>query len=211
MRFERILFDVSGTLWDDLDQVFIANYNVLMDGGYHCFPETDEPLSIEGLKSRAVGSCVEMFRSFGMKGSDEELTEKYVCALDEVASKYPVKLYDGVDTLIQSLDGKVPKIVISAHPQHRLEEDLDKVGIYDEFEKIIGNCHHKCDTIQKNVKNITPYVGDTKGDIIHARNAGAVPLAVTYGYGKLDDILKENPHKHFNCAFTLRDYLLERV
>ncbi len=215
MKFDKIIFDVSGTLWDDSEQVFVANYNVLSGEGYTKFPDTDIPLSVEGLKARAKGSCVEMYRYFRMDGSDKELIEKYKLALDEVVPQHPVKLYDGVVDLINSIDGKAHKFIISAHPQHRLDEDLDAVGIYDAFQEILGDCYYKAAVIRDKVKNSScsavPYIGDTASDIIFSKRAGALSLAVTYGYGRLEDIIKQEPHRHFPCPYSLKNYLVERI
>ncbi|MGM5483053.1 MAG: HAD family hydrolase [Nanobdellota archaeon] len=212
MRYNRLLFDVSGTLWDDVEQVFLANYEVLKDEGYKNMPGTQTPISVEGLKAKAMGSCVEMFRYFGMKGPDEELNQRYIHALDKVAYQYPVKLYQGVKEMLQSIDNDIDKVVISAHPQHRLEEDLEKVGIYDQFKRIIGNCHKKAETIHNNLKsNPTPYIGDTKSDIRYAKKARALPFAVTYGYGFLEELLKEKPHKLFSSPYALKEHLVKKV
>ncbi|MFW6014563.1 MAG: HAD family hydrolase [Candidatus Nanoarchaeia archaeon] len=212
-QFKRLLFDVSGTLWDDTKQVFLANYNILTRHGYKNLPETDIPITPENLKKYAkFGSCIEAFRYFGIKGTERDLYNCYMESLDEVAHINPPKLYDGIYNLLNSINGNAKKVIISAHPQHRLEEDLEKLGLYNKFSKIIGNCNYKKDTIKKFVNSKpTYYIGDSVSDIIAAREAGAIPVAVGYGYENPLVLRQHKPAHILATPYTLEEYLKMRI
>lgn len=131
-------------------------------------------------------------------------------SLDEVAHINPPKLYDGIYNLLNSINGNAEKVVISAHPQHRLEEDLEKLGLYNEFSQIIGNCNFKEETIKKFVKvRLVPYIGDSVYDIISATNVGAMPVAV--GYESPLVLRKHRPAHILATPYTLEEYLKMRI
>ena len=109
-RFEGLIFDVSGTLWDDLDQVFYANWGAVEELGFSRFPSefgryANQTLSLEGFKANAKGSCVEMFRSFAKLDdiTDEELNTLYKQQLAISCREHPVSLYNGIEKLLQNI------------------------------------------------------------------------------------------------------------
>lgn len=58
-----------------------------------------------------------------------------------------------------------------------------------------------------NTENII-MVGDKKHDILGARQFGIPCVAVSYGYGTMEELTNENPHKIVNTVDELLDYLL---
>ncbi|MCH8519144.1 MAG: HAD hydrolase-like protein [Nanoarchaeota archaeon] len=229
-RFRGLIFDVSGTLWDDLDQVFYANWGGVKELGFSKFPSTfgkyaNKPLSLEGFKANAKGSCVEMFRSFGVRDdiSDTELDTLYKKELAKSCREYPVKLYDGIEQLL----GNIPKTlgsgrisIISAHPQDSLNEDLERLKIRDYFGVVEGGVHSKRNIIREHAKvieyrdgviNISnpliAYIGDTKSDMIAANEAGVYALGVSWGYQSPEILREGNPRIVRASPQTLNEFL----
>lgn len=58
-----------------------------------------------------------------------------------------------------------------------------------------------------NTENII-MVGDKKHDILGARQFGIPCVAVSYGYGTMEELTNENPHKIVGTVDELLDYLL---
>lgn len=223
MAKKHFIFDVSGTIWNDLDQVFEANYLVLKRQGYSVCPNVFEngyagkPLSVEALKANAVGSCAEAFRRFGMQGSDEYLTQLYVDALDPASEEYPVDLYDGMLELLINLHQRNQSMsVVSSHPQHRLDIDFERLGI-KQFKLVKGSSHNKKSDIISHASHFADqfsdvyYIGDTQSDMMYANEAKVVPIGVSYGYQPRDKVLGAKPLLVLDTVKELRNYIFSQI
>lgn len=222
-KLEHVIFDVSGTLWNDLDQVFNSNYNILLKNGFETCPGdfnhgyANEPLCVDALKVNAVGSAPEMFRRFGMCGTDEYLEGLYKKELEIYAKEHPVELYDGVYELLDFLaDEMITLSVVSSHPYDRIYEDFSRLKILGLFDSIIGSSHQKTSDIKKissisTSKNNVIYVGDTFSDMKVANSAGIIPIGVSYGYQQKNQISKGNPENILPCPYTLKKYLESKI
>lgn len=214
---EKIIFDVSGTVWNDMPQVAHANLQVLQDQGIKNHPETGELICERWWYHNAKGSAVEMFRWCGIEGDDDYLNGLYIDALERAVSELPCELYSGMEDLLARLGNKgIPLSVISSHPEHRLLHDFERLNILGYFERgvIIGNCHNKANDIRKVAQSYNPpgaYIGDTTNDMSAASEAGVLPIAVSYGYHKEEMLRNTNPAFIARSVAELERYLLERI
>lgn len=218
---EKIIWDVSGTLWSDVDQVIYANIKVLYDKGIltvpSCRSEIDvgKSLNYDWLSNNMLGSAVAQFRSFGLEGDDSYLEELYKKALKFTSQNYPVYLFEGISDLLMNLSKKeVIQGVISSHPLNHLHEDFSRLGVIKYFRYIKGSVHDKADSIlevaQESSLNLEKiiYVGDTMSDMQARNMAGVVPIGVDWGYQDRDLIEKGNPREIFSSVKDLSYYLL---
>lgn len=87
-----------------------------------------------------------------------------------------------------------------------IEETLKRLGRINCSNNDIDNTSaEKEKTI--NTENII-MVGDKKHDILGARQFGIPCIAVSYGYGTMNELTNENPHKIVGTVDELLDYLL---
>ncbi len=94
------------------------------------------------------------------------------------------------------------------------EKRTDKAEVIEETLKRLGriNCSNSDEnnTVKEktiNTENII-MVGDKKHDILGARQFGIPCIAVSYGYGTIEELTNENPHKIVNTIDELLAYLL---
>jgi phosphoglycolate phosphatase len=225
---KTIIFDVSGTLWDDLTQVFIANEMMIRETGKTHFPNDYGPyggkeLCPEGFRANGKGSAIEVFRCFGFNDeTDKELDKIYQRNLAVTQKEHPVFLYDGISDMLNMLNNKLGKeglYVVSSHPKNRLEEDFERLGVLSYFNEIHGNRHGEgkdvsITTIASEKRNPNlpldeqmTYVGDTKSDMISANNVGVFSLGVSYGYQRPSVLRQGNPNIVRATPKTLHKFL----
>lgn len=182
MRSQAIVFDVSGTLLDDLYTVWRANSQALEACGF-------KALTLEEFKERFKLPIPEFLRSLGvpaqaMRAVDEKFREVY----PRYASY--VKIFPEVEEVLNELRSrKIPLGVASNIPSQFLREHLESFGIAGYFAVITGQ--EDCDeqkpspqpilvTLEK--MRIRPsealYVGDMEEDILAGRRAGTVTAAI---------------------------------
>lgn len=151
------------------------------------------------------GARKAMMRMLGEEQQDlvDEATKYFVDYYSKNNCEYS-KVYDGVIDALSYFKGKVHLAVATAKIRSATADILKKLGLYDFFEVII--CDEdmtkmkpdpECINIILNRLNIRPehavMIGDMKTDVMAAHAAGAKGIAVTYGYGKKEDILSVNP------------------
>lgn len=103
-------------------------------------------------------------------------------------------LYPGAEELLAYLkEVGIPAVIISRHLHEHLVLDIKAHGLTQYFHQIIGEpegedlrkdaviremCFGELSVVRKH----TFYLGDTVHDMVPARKAGVVPIAVTHGY-----------------------------
>ncbi|MCA9460441.1 MAG: HAD family hydrolase [Nanoarchaeota archaeon] len=222
IQIREVIWDVSGTLWSDIEQVIYANLKVLYDNGILTVPrcrkeeEAGRKLDYSWIKNNLLGSAVEQFRSFGLTGDDHYLEGLYKKALKFTSEEHPVYLFGGISNLLARLsENGISQGVISSHPLNHLHNDFERLGIFDHFEYIEGSVHDKSDSILKVAWRNSRledygivYVGDTMSDMVAANKAGVISLGVDWGYQNREKIQGGNPKKLFSSVSELSDYLL---
>ena len=233
MAIEKIIWDVSGTLWNDKPQVFNAMLLCLRGLKFIYFPKfrfgeySGQELSVKGLIANAKGSSVEMFRDFGVAKkdySDDKLQEMYAQQLATACKKFPVELYFGVSQMLTNVANRLGSdnmSVVSAHPQERLMEDFERLGLLGRVfkeEKVFGDVCDKREKIQElsglpmfGISNSCVYIGDTMSDMKSAKSAGVTPIGVSYGYQSEEQVRSAEAEKVFSTPTELHSYLLEKI
>lgn len=187
-----IIFDYDGVIADSLDFV-IAIYNDLA-------PKYD----LEKIKDKK--EFTEFFNGNFFKGLDEagidpEVSEKFLKDMTDQLAEHTEKtpFFKGIKEVLEELSEKYELLIITSNLSRVVQKNLDQKGVAESIEKVIGADKEKSKTKKiKKVKEANPeasiyYVGDTTGDIYEGREAGAVTVAVTWGFHGRERLKSSSP------------------
>ena len=147
------------------------------------------------------------------------------------------ELYPNVEKMLKTLkDNNYTLAVSSSKPEKFVKQILEHFEIEQYFDEVVGATMSekrtdKADVIEETLKRLGRIncsnndanniatektinteniimVGDKKHDILGARQFGITCVAVSYGYGTMDELTNENPHKIVDTVDELLDYLL---
>ena len=199
--YEAILFDLDGTLTDSGPGITKSVSYALEKMGRPC--EDLEKLAV------FVGPpLLDMFQSFA-GFTEEEAREaiRYYRERFVPIGMFENSVYPGIEETLAALKKKGYRLAIaSSKPEPYIHQILEYFGIKDYFEVIVGpplgdKGITKADCIQEALrllgldtqKERVLMVGDTSYDVEGARQIGLSCLAVTYGYGKREDLEASKP------------------
>lgn len=147
------------------------------------------------------------------------------------------ELYPNVEKMLKTLkDNNYTLAVSSSKPEKFVKQILEHFKIEQYFDEVVGATMSekrtdKAEVIEETLKRLGRIncsnndanntatektinteniimVGDKKHDILGARQFGIPCVAVSYGYGTMDELTNENPHKIVDTVDELLDYLL---
>ncbi len=195
MKYNMILFDLDGTLVDTLKAIEKTVNSCLEEMEL----ETYLPDHINGLIGHGVAGIVD--KIFAMRNYDEREVNRQIMA--ETIRKYygkyynyNVRLYEGIDSLLDFLKENNIKMGIVTNKDHSLaiQTVRENLSLWD-FTDIIGaddNRHPRkpdpygIDKISGETgipKNSILYVGDMEADLKTAENAGVDIVYCNWGFG----------------------------
>lgn len=197
MNIKYMIFDFDGTLADSSQGVIASIVYALESYGYQV-PDDDI------LRKFFGPPLVDSFMQYiGVdEKTGEELTSKYRELYSDNAM-YLVELYGGMRQLLEKLKVDGIKIAIaSSKPKKFFDKLLKKLELTDMFDDVSGAAldekgTEKKDIILKACENLgvrdkteVIMVGDRKFDIDGAHAAGIKCIAVTYGFGDVQEFKK---------------------
>jgi phosphoglycolate phosphatase len=192
--YKNIMFDLDGTVTDSGRAIMSSVEYALSHFGI-----TDQPR--EKLQTFIGPSLFDSFeREYSMAEDDCNRAVSLYRSIYEKERMYDVDIYDGIPELLDELkkSGKTV-LLITSKPLVFSEKILEKIGLAKYFDHMIGpdlsdHSSYKKRLIEKAVeeyglkKNECVMIGDTRYDIIGASEAGVDSIAVTYGYGRMDEM-----------------------
>lgn len=195
-RFPVYLFDVDGTLVDSADDICGAIREALAQ---HPHPDCHD----EFLRGYIGRHLVELFRDLYPHYSPETI-EALICDYRRI---YPARghkstrLYPGVCEAIAALPGRKSTATTKGTPTTRTV--LEMFGLLPHFDHVQGTDGFPAkpapDVLMRslNLFGADPgdclMVGDSPADMEAGRRAGVRICAVTYGYGKCEDLARWEP------------------
>lgn len=193
MKFDSIILDVDGTIWNTTGIVADA-WNLAFD---KFFPQVPH-VTAEILKGQ-FGKPMDVIADnlFPMLSKDEKnlLMEK-CCEMEQAALMENTKdiAYDGVIETIKKLSRKIPVFIVSNCQSGYIEVVMEKNGIAEyikDFE-CFGNTGLLKDQnirliIERNNLKAAAYVGDTQGDYEACKKADVPFIWAAYGFGRPED------------------------
>lgn len=209
--YDVVIFDSDGTLTDPKIgitksvQYALSKFNILGNNLNNLEPFIGPPLlesfrkyySFEESKARqAVNFYREYFFEFGM---------------------YENVVYPGIPDLLMQLKSNMKKLIVAtSRPTSFAEKFLKHFNLHDYFTLIVGSnldgtrsskteiIQHILSKLQGSQKHNVIMVGDREHDVIGARNNGIHSIAVTYGYGSIEELQNANPTYFANSVEDLK-------
>lgn len=191
-RFDSIIFDLDGTLWDSTATVARAWQDAVSKVDYLKTEITQEVVrSITGMTYDAI------FEKLFPELNDAQRTEvKAHCADSELRILHTEggDLYPGLDETLKYLSGRYKLYIVSNCQRGYIEMFLDLTSMHAYF---LG---HQCfgtkgnpkadnirDVVTDHQLKAPVYVGDTMGDYNAATQAGVPFIFASYGFGKVPE------------------------
>ncbi|HIC40526.1 MAG TPA: HAD family hydrolase [Piscirickettsiaceae bacterium] len=192
MNINTILFDLDGTLIDTAPDLAYALNTLLLENGFSEKPyEQIKPLVAFGGKAliQFGFDCDESHPEFSNR--HQKILKIYTDNIDQFS-----KTFNGIDALLEDVkDRKMFWGVVTNKPENLTHLLLDKLGLKPDV-VVCG------DTLEYNKPHPAPllyacaqlgvspqdclFVGDDKNDIVAGKNANIKTVAVSYGYGKVE-------------------------
>ena len=212
--YKAILFDLDGTLTESGEGITKCVQYALEKIGK---PE-------ENLKKLEVFVGPPLLQQFmNYADIDEETAEKAVKYYRERYSSTGIfenNLYPGVENMLSELKAKGYRLAVaSSKPEHFGAQVLDYFQLTDYFEEIVGsemngNRTSKSEVIEEALRrlgmsekrNQVIMVGDKEHDVFGARKADLKCVAVSYGYGSLEELEQAEPLKIADSTEGVLDF-----
>ena len=187
MRFDGIIFDIDGTLWDSCEAVRLSWGESLLRR-YSCAeaPDLDAVRSIMGMTPDEISK--KLFSSFGARAREvfDALSE------DECAYIYDhgASLYPGAAETLKKLKESYRLFIVSNCQHGYIEALVHSCG----FEGLFEDCLCAGVTGRDKAGNLAAlisehnieralFIGDTRGDEEAARAAGCAFVHAAWGFG----------------------------
>jgi phosphoglycolate phosphatase len=193
MRFNTILFDLDGTIFDSAEGISESvKYAAEKLGIFVPDAETRKKFVGPPLRQSFKKYC----------GVNDDTAELALSAYREYYSTrgvYMCRPYDGIEKLFIYLkDNGYNLYVATAKPTEYTKIMLEKYSYTKYFKDIVGASMDKSmDSKEKIIRHIvdklasrekTVMIGDTEYDILGAKANGISSIAVTYGYGSYESL-----------------------
>ena len=215
LTIKAILFDLDGTLTDSGEGIMKSVQYALEKIGY---PEPE----LEKLRCFVGPPLSEMFQRYAGIGPQEaEEAVRYYRERYAPIGIMENRVYEGMEDVLKSLKRKGYVLgVASSKPDHFVRIVLDNFHLSDYFDIVVGanldgSLSKKSEVVgaaldqlkeAKIQKNQVILVGDTRYDVLGAREAGIDCLAVAYGYGAREDLLSVSPLAVADTPYQILDF-----
>ncbi len=203
------IFDWSGTLSDDRIPVYEAGIQMLKHF------ERPHDISFDEFYANASLGAVEFLRDHGVEGDTDFLFDHYKKTLKEVLQTGAgPTAYGHTKSFLEHLKNHDYTVaIVSSHPQENLEQESKDYGVDHLLDHIHGNSHNKIASLQTVMHyfNESPenssYTGDMTHDILAAKGAGTLAIAVTTGYHGKEKLADTRPDFIFSSLEELQSTL----
>lgn len=199
--YKAILFDLDGTLTESGEGITKSVQYALEKLGK---PEED----LDALKVFVGPPLMEQFMKYA--DLDEETARRAVEIYRERYSTIGIfenRPYPGVAHMLEELKKKGYVLAVaSSKPEYFVKKILAHFELEEYFEEAVGSemngsRTNKTEVIEEtlrrlhleNHRNQVLMVGDKEHDILGARKAGVECLAVSYGYGTMEELTEAKP------------------
>ncbi len=209
MKYDSIIFDLDGTLWDTCESCAIAWNNVVKRNNI-----SFRRIVAEDVRSVAGRSHEQCIRDTFIGISESELKVLISETSEEdnvMVEKLGGHLYDGVLDGLSRLKLDYPLFIVSNCQDGYIETFLrfsNTNATFNDFESWGRSGKPKfqniIDVIERNNLINPVYIGDTDGDKKAAIQAGVDFIYVDYGYGRLSNEVE------FSDFSSLVNYFINR-
>lgn len=212
--YKAVLFDLDGTLTESGEGITKSVQYALEKIGK---PEPD----LEKLKVFVGPPLLEQFMKYA--DVDEETGREAVAFYRERYSTigiYENQVYAGIPETLASLRQKGYLLAVaSSKPENYVRQILDYFHLTEFFQEIVGSelsggRTQKSQVIEEALRRLNLerhrdqvlMVGDREHDVLGAREAGMECVAVTFGYGTMEELREAEPLQIVNSPQELLDF-----
>lgn len=190
---DSLIFDMDGTLWDNVHTYAIAWNNAITLRGYgdEVTVTRDDLLKYMGKEISQIVKGVFPDKSAGELEALFREVERQYHLLVPTMQPY---VFEGVREGLEKLARNYPLFLLSNCEKDGLVHFMNNTGTrhlfrdYMEHGMNLKPKHHNLQLLKERHGLQSPmYVGDTDGDSRQSRIAGVPFVFVTYGFGKTDD------------------------
>lgn len=209
--YKAIMFDLDGTLTESGEGITKSVQYALEKIGK---PEPD----LEKLRVFVGPPLLEQFMKY--TDLDEETGKKAVAFYRErysVTGIFENNVYPGIRELLEELRRKGYRLAVaSSKPEKFVNQVLDYFDLTGYFDVIVGSEMNgsrtqKVQVIEETLKRLgladhrdqVLMVGDKEHDVFGAREAGVECVAVSYGYGTIEELEAAKPLRIVDSAEEL--------
>lgn len=194
MRFDSILFDLDGTLWDAAAQIAAAWSEVIATATEALAPYgKGQPLTeadARALCGKPMDEITDLL--FGDYPGKQELATRCYLHENDYLAVCPGTVYPGVPETLAALSAKLPLYIVSNCQTGYIETFLSGTGLSPYFSGYLSfgdTGMPKGDNIrllcEREGLRAPVYIGDTQGDADAAAAAGVPFVYASYGFGEV--------------------------
>ncbi|MDR3608498.1 MAG: HAD family hydrolase [Oligoflexia bacterium] len=188
-KFDSVIFDLDGTLWDLRAQVAQARNNVVRKLGLDVPAFTAEDVQkTMGLPSSKV---YQIAFSTVPEEQHKEIRAHFDTEIKSIVMSGSGYFFPDVDRVIPRLHGRLPLFLVSNCSQGYLATFLEWSGYGKYFKDMtcygengLPKARNISAIVQRNHLKRPVYVGDTAGDHQSATDAGVDYIHADYGFGQ---------------------------
>lgn len=191
-KFDSIIFDLDGTLWDSTDEIWHSwskTLSTLPDIRH--IPSKEEQAAVMGLSDDLL--MKQLFPYLDAKRAKEVFD---ICGEEEnkVLAVKGGKAYEGITEALEALSREYSLSIVSNCNAGYIDAYLASMGTRNSFSDFESFGHtgkpkseNIRDVVLRNGYRAPVYVGDTVWDKQAAEAAGVPFIFASYGFGKLDE------------------------
>ena len=193
MRFDGLILDVDGTIWNTTGIVADA-WNKTIDTFFPQVPHVNAEI-LKGQFGKTMDVIADNL--FGvLSAEDKKILMKKCCIYEQKALLENSKniTYDGVIETLKKLSSIIPIFIVSNCQSGYIELVIEKnkiTPLIKDFECFGNTGKSKAENIKlvarRNGLKSPVYVGDTQGDYEACKEAGVPFIWAAYGFGKPED------------------------
>ena len=215
-KYTIAIFDLDGTVIDSSEGVTKSVTYALDKHGY-------AHGDLDSLKCFIGPPLREQFMTYC--NADEEKGNELVRTYREYYSEkgaFECLVYEGIPYLLKSLKDAGFKVLLATSKAEKFAKViLDHFSMSEFFDCICGSYMDNSRTAKDEIieyaltstgleksKESAVMIGDSKFDVLGARKAGIDAVAVSYGFGSMEELIESSPVKICKNVEELRDYLL---
>ena len=210
MKFDGIIFDLDGTLWNSTKAI-CDTWNVVLVR----YPELNRRMTVEELYEcmglQMYDISAKLFPNLS-KDMQKKLMDECCEYENEYLSIHGGELYEGLEEVLITLSGKCPLFIVSNCQDGYIEcflkaHNLSKYFVDTECWGRTRVSKGESNKILMNRNNLTHpvYVGDTVGDAQSAIDAGIPFVYAAYGFGSVNQY--EYAINSIKELLTMKDFI----
>ncbi len=191
MKPDSLIFDMDGTLWDNVNSYVKAWNAGLQETG---FEKRVSRADLLGLMGKEIGLMMDVIAPGSSEEKRTELMHAVFEAYNKMADNIEPTIFPGVLEGLKKLSTKYKLLLLSNCEEDGLVKFMKHTGtthLFTDYMEYGQNFQPKSFNLQllieRNNLQSTIYVGDTASDCRESKKAGVPFALMTNGFGETDD------------------------